>query len=140
MDKIDCSNKWDTKQWWVFFDDECMICSFWVYIIITFEQEPRFYFGGLNTEETKVVFEEHHYAPPSDGVIFFCDNTFYCGASAIFQIAYRLKYPIKALYFFHYIPKPISDFVYRMIAIVRWRPGKDYCRTKIGLIRSRVCW
>ncbi|QZT36094.1 DCC1-like thiol-disulfide oxidoreductase family protein [Halosquirtibacter xylanolyticus] len=140
MNHTDLSKQWDAKQWWIFFDDECMVCSFWVYIILKFEQEPRFYFGGLYAKETKEIFKIHGYKPSIDGVIFFHDNTFYSGARAIFEITHRLRYPFKLIYFLRLIPISISDFVYRMIAMIRWRPGKTYCRSSFLFKKNRVRW
>ncbi|QZE13893.1 DCC1-like thiol-disulfide oxidoreductase family protein [Halosquirtibacter laminarini] len=125
---------------YVFFDDTCMVCSFWVRSILFYEKSPIFYFAGLYDEKSILLFKKRDFQPTQDAVIVYIDGKWYEGIKAIFQITKRCRYPLYTIYCLRFIPFFITNFIYKCFAKLRWRPGKMYCHKHSSIDINRILW
>lgn len=108
----------------VFYDSECLFCSFWVRFIIKHNPAQNLNFASLQSAARLGI--------PSDAVIkgktgstilLLQGDRIYESSEAVLKITEHLSYPWRAMVVFRIIPVAIRDFIYRQVARNRYRFG-----------------
>ncbi|PXY01459.1 hypothetical protein DF185_08210 [Marinifilum breve] len=114
----------------VLFDGVCNFCNTTVRFVLAYNRAENIHFSPLQSDFAKQLLAQYNLSSDDmDTVVFVQDNKAYTKSSAAFQIARHLIYPWKALYYFKYIPKNITDWIYDLIAKNRysWFGKKNQC-------------
>ena len=99
----------------IWFDATCLLCNRSVHFILHHDPNGIFQFGALqeNPKETN--------SPLSNSIILELDGKTYRASTAVLIILKHLKTPLRHLHWLIWIPRPIRDFFYRIIARNRYR-------------------
>ena len=132
--------KVDNEQKIVLFDGVCHLCDGAVRFILKRERTDELKFAPLQSDSGKSLLEKYGY--PSDyldGLILIEKNRAHDRSCACLRIARKLNFPWNLLFPLLIIPKPLRDFIYGMIASVRyrWFGKKESCSLPQGEDRSR---
>ncbi|RUT78602.1 thiol-disulfide oxidoreductase DCC family protein [Ancylomarina longa] len=113
----------------VLFDGLCNLCSTAVQFILTYNKKQNLFFASLQSDFAQELLTQYKVESRMDTVIFIEDQQVYQKSAAAFQISKHLVYPWKAFYYFRYIPKFLSDWIYLRIANNRysWFGKKSVC-------------
>jgi len=130
----------DNEKGIVLFDGVCHLCDGAVRFILKKERNAELKFAPLQSDPGKSLLEQYGY--PSDylgGLILIEDNRAHDRSSACLRIAGKLNFPWNLLFPLLIIPKPLRDFIYGMIAAVRyrWFGKKESCSLPQGEDLSR---
>lgn len=115
----------------ILFDGVCNFCNYWVNFIIDRDKQQIFKFAALQSNAGQKLLKEFNLDTTNfDTFILVSGNHHYTKSTAALKIASKLNYPIKIIYSFMIIPKPIRDFVYSLIANNRYKlfGKRDVCR------------
>ena len=105
----------------ILFDGVCNFCNWNIQFIIRHDPEARFLFAPLQSDAGQRLQQMHHISIDEDSIILFENGQYYTHSTAVVKIARQLSgmYPI--LYILIIIPKPIRDYLYRLIARNRYK-------------------
>ncbi len=111
----------------VFFDGVCNLCNGFVQFIIKRDPHDHFRFAALSSEPGQSVLERYHIK--DDSIVLMENGTVYTRSDAVLRIFRRLSGGYSLLYYGVFLPRPVRDFLYRMIANNRYRMlgKKDAC-------------
>jgi len=104
----------------VLFDGVCNLCSVSVQFILTFNHKQDLLFASLQSDFAKQILADHRLEHNLETVLIIEDQQLYKKSEAVFQISKHLGYPWKVIYYFRYIPKFLSDWIYLRIANNRY--------------------
>jgi predicted DCC family thiol-disulfide oxidoreductase YuxK len=106
----------------VLFDGICNLCSASVRFITRHDKNGKIQFASLQSEMAKqFLMNKAIYNTQVDSIIFISNEKFFFKSDAAIEIAKQLNgYPYYLKYF-QFIPRPIRDFVYDLIAKNRYR-------------------
>ncbi len=110
------------KDYTIFFDDICVLCSRSVQFIQKYDSKGRFYFASLDSDAYREI--AHLVpagAPEPDSVILYRKGKIYLKSSAVLRIAARLQFPVNLLSAGWIIPRFIRNGLYDWIARNRYR-------------------
>jgi predicted DCC family thiol-disulfide oxidoreductase YuxK len=124
----------------VLFDGVCHLCDGAVRFILKRERAAELKFAPLQSDSGKYLLEKYGY--PSaylDGLILIENNRAHDRSSACLRIAGKLNFPWRLLFLLLIIPKPLRDFIYGIIAAVRyrWFGKKESCSLPTGEDQAR---
>lgn len=106
----------------VFFDSTCLLCNQSVQFLLQHDKEDYLYFATLQSDVAKrVLLQAPKNILQQDSIIFFCKGKYYTASDAILKIANILGGKFLIGQIFYIIPKPLRDFIYRLIAKNRYR-------------------
>ena len=113
----------------VLFDGVCNLCNTSVRFILAYNRKENLRFASLQSEFAKKLLAQHQVDIEMDTVVFVENGEIFTRSSAGFEISKHLIYPWRAMYYFKYIPKNITDWIYKLIARNRyqWFGKKDQC-------------
>jgi len=106
----------------VLFDGVCHLCDGAVRFILKRERATELKFAPLQSDSGKSLLQKYGY--PSgylDGLILIENNRAHDRSSACLRIAGKLSFPWNLLFPLLIIPKPLRDFIYGMMASIRYR-------------------
>jgi predicted DCC family thiol-disulfide oxidoreductase YuxK len=114
----------------VFFDGVCNLCDRSVQFILKRDRKKRFLFGSLQSKTGQEYLHKYHL--PADKFHSFMlieGNVLYTRSTAVLRMLKHLGRGWQLLYVFIYIPQPIRDGVYTLIATNRYKlfGKKDQC-------------
>jgi predicted DCC family thiol-disulfide oxidoreductase YuxK len=115
----------------ILFDGVCNFCNFWVNFIIDRDKRDMFKFAALQSEIGRDLLERFKLDSNSlDTFVLIEEEKVYTKSTAALKISRNLKGIWKYLYFMIFIPKPVRDYIYTIIARNRYKFfGKlDACR------------
>ncbi len=115
----------------VLYDGTCGFCDASVRWLLDHDPEGRLSFTPLQGETAAAVLAEHELPPGLDSIVFVEDGERVSWRStAAVRIARRLPAPWRLLALAWWVPLPLRDLVYRLVAAVRHRLfGRfDACR------------
>ena len=122
------------------FDGVCGFCDGAIRFIIDKEREPHFKFAPLQSPAGKALLEQHGIDSGfmTSYVLITAEGAFMKSAATA-RIAPHLRAPWSLMRFFRYLPAPLIDFGYDIIARNRYRWfGKfDSCRLMTPELESR---
>ena len=106
----------------ILFDGVCNFCNFWVNFIIDRDKKDLFRFAALQSEKGQGLLERFQMDSNSlDTFILIEDKKVYTKSTAALKISRKLKGIWRSFYFLIFIPKPIRDFIYTLIAKNRYK-------------------
>lgn len=102
----------------LFFDNNCLLCSSSVQWLIQKDKQSLLQFAPLQGDTAKKILPPD-FPPKLNTVILWNHGKIYFRSQAIFITLAYLNKPWKYLALLGYLPRPISDFFYRIIARFR---------------------
>lgn len=124
----------------VLFDGVCNLCDKSVRFIFRHDPSGYFRFAPLQSETgQKLLAEAGASAPDLNSILLIEDGKVYDRSTAALRIARRLSAPFSALWMGMIVPKPLRDFVYKIIAKNRykWFGQKESCEMPPQGLRER---
>lgn len=126
----------------VLFDGVCNLCNASVQFIIDRDPRAELRFASLQSGPAAKLFEEHGMKAPEgdpDSILLVEDGKIYERSTAALRIARRMSGLWSVLYAFIVVPRPIRDFVYKIIARnrYRWFGKSEMCRVPTPELRAR---
>jgi len=112
----------------VFFDGNCALCQFSVQFIIKNNKDNNIYFISQSSKIAKNFLKDNQ-LDNLDALIFFSQNRIFTFSDAAIEIAKYLDGWYKYMHILIYIPKPIRDTIYKIVAKIRYKlfSKKDSC-------------
>jgi predicted DCC family thiol-disulfide oxidoreductase YuxK len=123
----------------IYYDGVCALCNGWVTFVIARDPAGAFRFASLQSEYASRTLNRAPDIPP-ETIILRDGDVVYERSVAVLRVLRDLKSPWRAAYtMFHWIPRPISDAAYTLVARLRYRTfGKyDMCPIPAPEIRDR---
>lgn len=113
----------------IFFDGVCNLCNGFVDYILKVDKNHNFYLTSLQGKTAKSHLPLKD-TSQMDSVILKDGSKLYYKSSAIFKIALSLKGPLLLILPFWVLPRPITNWVYDLIASRRYSlfGKKELCR------------
>ena len=106
----------------IVFDGVCNFCNASVNFIIRNESGDRLKFTPSQSKMGEFLLNRYDVLMDASNTLLFIENgQVYKKSRAALKIAAYLKKPINWMTIFSYIPKPLSDFCYDLIAKNRYR-------------------
>jgi len=130
----------DNEKGIVLFDGVCHLCDGAVRFILKRERAAELKFAPLQSDSGKSLLQKYGYSPNYlDGLILIESNRAHDRSSACLRIAGKLNFPWRLLFPLLIIPKPLRDFIYGIIASVRyrWFGKKESCSLPQGEDQAR---
>jgi predicted DCC family thiol-disulfide oxidoreductase YuxK len=124
----------------ILFDGTCAFCEGSVRFIAA-RDSGYFKFGASQTPEGRGLLEQHRVDSESArSIVLIEDGNVYLRSTASLRIARHLSAPWKFAAIFLWVPLPIRDAVYRVIAAVRHRLAgeSNACEIPPPEIRTRL--
>jgi predicted DCC family thiol-disulfide oxidoreductase YuxK len=115
----------------VLFDGVCNLCNGWVDFIIRHDGKADIRFAPLQSPAADRLLEGTTIArDQSDTVVLVDSSGMWTESNAVLRVARLLKFPYRILYALVVIPRPIRDWVYRIVARNRLRMfgRRESCR------------
>ena len=114
----------------ILFDGVCNLCSGFVVFTIKRDPEAKFKFASLQSDEGVNLQKEFGVDPNHiKTMVLVEEDTYYVKSDAVLRIFKHLNGMWFILYYLIYLPRPIRDFVYDIVAKnrYRWFGKKDEC-------------
>jgi len=105
----------------LFYDGECKFCNESVNFILRNEKNKEIKFAHLQGEHVTEFLESNSDRKVLDSIYFLDDNKVYWYADAVIHLSKYLRSPYKHLSWIRFVPKPIRNEVYKLIARYRKR-------------------
>ena len=106
----------------VLFDGICNLCNASVRFITRHDKNNTIQFASLQSETAKqLLLKMNINAQKIDSIIFISNEKMFIKSDAAIEIAKLLHGFPRLLKYFQFIPRPIRDFVYDLIAKNRYR-------------------
>ena len=124
----------------VLFDGVCNLCDKSVRFIFRHDTAGYFRFAPLQSETAqKLLSEAGASVPDLNSILLIEDGKVYDRSTAALKIARRLKAPFPLLWGGMILPRPLRDFVYKVIATNRykWFGQKESCEMPPKGLRER---
>ena len=124
----------------VLFDGVCAYCEGAVRVILENEREPHFKFAPLQSPAGKKLLQQHGLAPDfMMSYVLISGGRAYVKSAATARIAPFLRAPWSWFRILKYLPGPMVDFFYDIIARnrYRWFGTYDSCRLLTPELASR---
>jgi predicted DCC family thiol-disulfide oxidoreductase YuxK len=111
----------------VFFDDNCLLCSRFVTILLKYDKQ-KFYYSGFESEIAKKILPDNLRREPQT-IVFYQDEESLFKSRAVFKIISNLRFPWPILTVFSVLPSSLTDLVYNWLARNRiaWFGRSDSC-------------
>ncbi len=133
----------DTEPTIILFDGVCNLCSRSVRFVIARDPHAHFRFAALQSEAARRICAERSISMPTalepDSIVVIADGKSLERSDAALAIAARLPLPWSLLRIFRAIPRPLRDWLYRLVAKnrYRWFGRTDACMMPTPEIRAR---
>lgn len=114
----------------IFFDGLCNLCSWTVQFIIKRDKKKTFMFASLQSDfAKKTIPSTLQKSSEYNTIVILMNGKFYTESDSVIQIAKRLSGLWPILYSFIILPKPIRDYLYKIVARYRynWFGKKEKC-------------
>ncbi|PLS18862.1 thiol-disulfide oxidoreductase [Bacillus sp. M6-12] len=123
----------------ILFDGDCSFCNRSVQFIIKRDPKGYFQFASQQSEIGQELRKKYRIPDNIDSLLLIENNHCYQESTAVLKICKHLTGVWKAGFLFLFIPKPLRDFFYRIIAKNRykWFGKQDRCMLPSPEIRNR---
>lgn len=131
----------DTDHGIVLFDGTCAFCERSVVFIANRDPRAYFRFGASQTRAAETLLASHGVRRESArSLILIEDGQVFLRSTAALRIAARLTWPWSLSRVFLWVPRPLRDGVYRLVAAVRHRLAgrSNACEIPPPEIRRRL--
>lgn len=105
----------------VLFDGVCNLCSGSVQFIIKRDPKEQFQFASLQSEVGQQLIRKYSISEDVNSFILIEDGKSYMKSEAALRVAKNITGAWKLFRLFLFIPRPIRDLFYRLIATYRYR-------------------
>ena len=125
----------------VLFDGTCAFCERSVKFIARRDPARYFRFGASQSPSAAALLARHGFTRDmARSIVLIEDGTVYLRSDASLRIAQRMGWPWSMAGVFLWIPRPLRDGVYRVVAAIRHRiAGKsNACEIPPPEIRERL--
>lgn len=115
----------------VFFDGVCSLCSASVQFLIRHDKASVLRYASLQSQFATIQLKSFDLQPADlKSIVFLDEGNCYTRSEAVVRLMKYMKGPYRMLYAFRFVPQPIRDFLYNIVARNRYRLfGK-----------KNVCW
>ena len=124
----------------ILFDGTCAFCERSVRLIAT-RDDGYFQFGASQNAEGRALLEQFGTSrEATKSIILIEGERIYLRSDAVLRIATRMRAPWKYAGVFLWVPRPIRDAVYRVVAAIRMRIAgtSNACEIPPPEIRERL--
>ncbi len=124
----------------IVFDGVCNLCNASVDLILRRDARQAFLFASNQSSEGRDLLTRHGVDPSDVSTIYLIeDGLAFSRSTAALRIARRLRFPWNLAYGLILIPRPVRDFLYRLIARNRYRlfGKRETCRLPTPEERER---
>ena len=124
----------------ILFDGVCNFCNRTVNIILEHDKEAHFKFAASQSNAGIHLIQKFNLNQTSAASVILIDNDkVYTKTDAVIQIANQLKGCLRLFRLIKFIPKPIRDFGYDLVAKNRYAlfGKRETCRIPEESIRNR---
>lgn len=123
----------------ILYDGECNLCNKSVQFVIKRDKNGYFKFASRQSKIGQNLLEKHQVPARLDSIILIENNTYYGESAAVLRICRHLDGIWKAFYILLAVPKPVRNFVYRIVAKNRkkWFGKSDSCLVPSSGIKER---
>ena len=124
----------------ILFDGVCNLCSGFVVFTIKRDPDAKFKFASLQSNESENFQKEFGIDPDNIKTMVLVENdNYYIKSDAVLRIFKHLDGMWFILYYLIYIPRPIRNFVYDLVANnrYRWFGKKDVCMLPTPELKKR---
>ena len=124
----------------ILFDGVCNLCNGFVVFVIKRDPDAKFKFASLQSEEGIELQNEFDMVQERIQTMVLVNNdNYYLKSDAVLRILKELNGLWPYLYYFIYVPRPIRDFVYDLIAKNRYRlfGRQDQCMVPTPDLKKR---
>lgn len=105
----------------ILFDGVCNFCNWNVQFIMKHDPHHKFLFASLQSDVGLQLLNEYKVSSKEDSLILINYHRYYTQSTAALKIARHLNGIFPLLYIFILIPRPIRNFLYRIIANNRYK-------------------
>ena len=114
----------------IFFDGVCGLCNSFVDIIFKADKKGIFKFSPLQGDTAKKYLPELPEQAGEWSIVYIDENNIYDQSDATLKILERLGVTWGLLSIFGFLPKGFRNYIYRLVAIYRYRifGKRDTCR------------
>lgn len=106
----------------ILFDGVCNLCNSMVNFTIRRDPSGKFKFAALQSDAGKILLKKYDLSENDfDTFVFISDGKYYVKSTAGLKVLKALGGIWKLTYIFIYFPKFLRDFIYDIIAKVRYR-------------------
>jgi predicted DCC family thiol-disulfide oxidoreductase YuxK len=125
----------------ILFDGTCAFCERSVRFIATRDPQAYFRFGASQTPQAAAMLARFGVSRESTrSIVLIEDERIHLRSTAVLRIASRLTFPWRLAAALLWIPAPIRDAVYRVVAAIRHRIAgtANACELPPPEIRARM--
>jgi predicted DCC family thiol-disulfide oxidoreductase YuxK len=125
----------------VLFDGTCAFCERAVIFIATRDPGDYFRFGASQSPQARTLLATHGVSrETARSIVLIEDGQVYLRSTASLRIAARLRWPWSMARVFLWVPVPIRDAAYRVVAAIRHRIAgrSNACEIPPPEIRARI--
>jgi len=115
----------------ILFDGVCNFCNFWVNFIIDRDENDIYKFAAMQSKAGQKLLREFKLNTSDfDSFVLIINDKHFTKSTAALKISKNLKSIVKIFYPFIFLPKPVRDFFYDLIAKNRYKffGKRDICR------------
>jgi predicted DCC family thiol-disulfide oxidoreductase YuxK len=125
----------------ILFDGTCAFCEGAVKFVARRDRANYFRFGASQSPEGRSLLAQAGFATePARSIVLIENGQAYLKSTASLRIAGRLNWPWKAATILLWVPRPIRDAVYSVVAAIRHRLAgeSNACEIPPPEIRQRL--
>jgi len=125
----------------IIFDGTCAFCEGSVRFIARHDPAGRFRFGASQSDRAREMLAEHGLVAGATGsMVLIEDGRAFLHSTATLRIARQLECPWRLAGIFLWVPRPIRDAAYRVVAAVRHRLAgrSNACEVPPPELRERM--
>lgn len=106
----------------ILFDAVCVICNGWANFLITHDQNSKFKLASAQSALGEQILQYYgmsttHYTT----MVVILNGQLYTESTALLKVMQHLGLPFSLMNAGYLIPRPIRDFLYRRVALNRYR-------------------
>jgi predicted DCC family thiol-disulfide oxidoreductase YuxK len=122
------------------YDGYCVLCNFFVKLILRFEKKPEIYFAPLDSKIAQEIISQFRFDPNMDSIIYFDGKECFTYQFAAFEILKQLSFPINLFGAFKSLPNSFNKAMYKFIAKKRYKVFGKYesCPMPSAKFRERM--
>ena len=124
----------------LFFDGLCNSCNAIVNFIIARDRSDRFRFTPLQSETAAAILLPFSIDTTNlNTLVLISEGRVYTNSAGAFKVFSLLDWPWKIVAWLGFLPRPLTDFIYRTFAKSRYRlfGKRDICRRPTAEERSK---
>jgi predicted DCC family thiol-disulfide oxidoreductase YuxK len=112
----------DDKTRILLFDGHCNMCSYLVTFSIKKDIHGKFKFAALQSDTGQALLKQYG-LPINDfsSFVYICNNSYFLKSSAALHVLKELGGLWKLAYVFIFVPRPVRDFIYNILAKTRYK-------------------